>query len=130
MHFGQFSCNFITISGSLMIIIQWLCPYYRKTIQSKEKSHVNNEDSDSMIRNLDKLNALCSILVQFYNLFREFVLMIILQCIFHVLNSYCAIVFFRECAPPIRAQIHGKKNEQKTQRQQQQKTRTMTIKDI
>ena len=46
------------------------------------------------------------------------------------INSYCAIGFFRECAPPIRAQIHEKKNNEKTQRRRQQKTVTMTIKDV
>ena len=47
-----------------------------------------------------------------------------------VLNSFGAIRYFRECAPPIRAQIHTKKNNEKTQRRRQQKTVTMTIKDV
>ena len=45
-------------------------------------------------------------------------------------NSFGAITYFRERLPPIRAQIHTKKIEQKNARRRQQKTVTMTIKDI
>ena len=78
--------------------------------------------------NMPKMPRIFSTIQPFYS--ANFLLRQKIHITFVTFNSLGAIVFFRECTPPIRAQIHGKKNEQKTQRQQQQKTRTMTIKDV